>query len=81
MKKQPKKIKASEFDRMFDDGEDIIPYLDMSTAKVDHPVHRINIDVPKAILRKVDIEATRVGVTRTSLIKLWIAEHVDRLAG
>ena len=81
MKKKPKKIKASELDRIVDSGGDITPYLDMSTAKADHPVQRINIDIPKAMLHKVDIEAARVGVTRTSLIKLWLAERVDRLAG
>lgn len=78
-KKLPKKISASEFDRMFNAGEDMTPYLDMSTAKMDYPAQRINIDIPKTILHKVDLEATRVGVTRTSLIKLWIAEHADRL--
>lgn len=81
MKKKPKKITAKEFDEAFDRGEDVTPYLDLKTAKVHYPVHRINIDIPNEILKKVDHEAARVGVTRTSLLKLWIAEHVDRLAG
>ena len=81
MKKKPKKIKASELDRIVDSGGDITPYLDMSTAKADHPVQRINIDIPKVILDKVDREAERVGVPRTSLLKVWIAEQVDRRAG
>jgi hypothetical protein len=28
-----KKISAQEFDRRFDAGEDILPYLDLSTAR------------------------------------------------
>ena len=79
--KKKKKITGAELDQIFDDGGDIMPYMDMKTLKVDYPIQRINVDIPREILNKVDREATRVGVTRTSLIKLWIAERVDRLAG
>ncbi len=78
MKKNRKKIKASEFDRAFEEG-DVTKHLDMKTAKVYHPVQRINIDIPRKILEKVDYEASRVGVPRTSLIKMWISECIDRL--
>ena len=78
--KKTKKIKASEFDRAFEEG-DAVKYLDLKTAKVDYPVQRINIDVPVQILEKVDREASRMGLPRTSLIKMWLAEHLDRLAG
>ena len=82
MKKRVKKISADEFDKKFEEGkEDITPYLDLKKAKVDVPVHRINIDIPAGLLAKVDQEAERVGIPRTSLLKVWIAEHVDRLAG
>jgi hypothetical protein len=40
----------------------------------------VNIDIPEEILEKVDREATRVGVPRSSLIKLWIAERIDKMA-
>ena len=69
MKKSVKKITAEEFDRQFDKG-DVTEHLDMRSAKVHTPIHRINIDIPKEILQKVDHEAERVGVPRTSLIKL-----------
>ncbi len=80
---KPKKtqITAEEFDRAFDQGKDITKYLDLKNAKMVYPVQRINIDIPHEILEKVDREAARVGVPRTSLIKVWIAEQVDRLAG
>ncbi len=77
-----KKITTSELEKKFDEGkEDILEHFDPKTAKVDYPVQRINIDIPQEILKKVDQEAERVGVPRTSLIKLWIAKHVDELAG
>ena len=77
--KPQKKIKASEFDQAFEEGS-VEKHLDLKTAKVQSPIHRINIDIPQEILDKVDREAARVGVPRTSLLKVWIAEHADRLA-
>lgn len=72
------KVKAGEFDKAFEEG-DVSRHLDLKTLKIRHPVQRINIDIPQEILERVDQEAVRVGVPRTSLIKLWIVEHVDRL--
>ena len=82
MKKKKKGlIKAEEFDKIFDEGkESIIKYLDLKNARVVRPVQRINIDMPAEILERVDKEAGRVGVPRTSLLKLWIAQHLDQLA-
>jgi predicted DNA binding CopG/RHH family protein len=75
-----RKFKAQEFDEAFESGKDITSYLDVKSAKVRRPVQRVNIDIPQEILEKVDEEAARVGVPRTSLIKLWIAKQVDRMA-
>lgn len=75
-----RKIKAQEFDEAFEKG-DVTEHLDLKSAKLRHPVQRINIDIPQEILEKVDEEASRIGVPRTSLIKLWISERLDRLAG
>lgn len=72
-------IKAKKFDQLFEKG-DVTPHLDLKTAKVQSPVQRINIDIPAAVLEKVDKEADRIGVPRTALIKLWISERVDRLS-
>lgn len=74
------KIKAKDFDKKFDAKEDLAPYMDMGSIRANYPVQRINIDVPREMLLKVDQEAARIGVPRTSLIKVWIAEHTDRLA-
>jgi len=47
--------------------------------KEKHAIQRINLDIPHDMLEKIDQEADRIGVTRNSLIKLWIAERIDRL--
>ena len=74
--KKKKKITAKEFDDKFDRGEDVMEYMDLSTIKINHPIQRINVDIPKEMLQKVDIEAAKIGVPRTSLIKMWIAERI-----
>lgn len=80
--KNIKQISAEEFDRKFDNGEDMTPYMDLKSARWTPGIlQRINIDIPKNIIIKIDHEADRVGITRTSLIKIWLAERVDRLAG
>ena len=78
MKPSKKAIKAREFDKNFDEGKDITPHLDIRTAKIQHPTQRINVDIPKGLLERVDQEAARVGIPRTSLIKVWIAERLER---
>lgn len=71
-----KSIKASEFDVLFDAG-DVAEHLDLSSAKLRHPTQRITIDFPKAILASLDEEAAKIGVTRTSLIKIWVAQNLS----
>jgi hypothetical protein len=75
---QPKKITAEEFDRMFDDGEDMTPYLDLSTLR--HPgleIRRINVDLPGWIVNTLDLEANHRGVTRQSIIKMWLVDRIE----
>jgi len=72
-----KKIKASDFDAAFEEG-DVSDYLDLKSAKLHHPVQRISIDFPKNILKAVDMEAAKIGVTRTALIKMWVADHLSQ---
>jgi hypothetical protein len=38
----------------------------------------VNVDFPVWMIAALDREATRLGVTRQSLIKVWIAEKLDR---
>ena len=75
-------MKASEFDRKFDEGaEDIIEDLDMSTAS--RPLkaaRRVNVDFPGWMVESLDREAKRMGVTRQSIIKMWLAEKLKHEA-
>lgn len=77
----PKRISAVEFDAKFDAGEDIEEYLDLSTLR--RPgleKKRVNVDFTDAMVRRLDAEAERRGVTRQALIKMWIADRLDQAA-
>jgi hypothetical protein len=73
-------MKASEFDKKFDDGvEDIIDDLDMSTTtRPNKEQKRVNVDFPLWMVESLDREAARLGVTRQSIIKVWIAERLEK---
>ena len=75
-------MKASRLDKKFDDGiEDIIDDLDMSTAtRPNKQQKRVNVDFPLWMVESLDREAGRLGVTRQSIIKVWIAERLERIA-
>ena len=75
-------MKAEDLDKMFDDGKDITSHLDLSTRK--RPglkQRRVNVDFPDWIIKTLDREASRIGVTRQSIIKVWIAERIKEEAG
>ncbi len=72
-------MKANDFDRKFDEGEYVIADLDLS--KLRRPAHeqrRVNVDFPSRMIQALDREARRLGVTRQSIIKFWIAERLER---
>lgn len=72
-------MKASEFDKRFDDGEDISKYLDMSKARrPEQEQKRVNVDFPLWMVHSLDKEAKRLGVPRQSIIKVWIAERIEK---
>ena len=72
-------MKAKQFDRKFDRGEDIIKYLDLSKARRGEQ-KRVNVDFPVWMVLSLDKEAQRLGVPRQSIIKLWVAERLERAA-
>ncbi len=80
MKRLKKKITSEEFDKRFDNGKDVGDLLDIKKAKVNKQVQRINIDFPISFLRRIDEEARRIGVARTALIKIWMAERLEPIA-
>jgi hypothetical protein len=72
---------VEEFDKKFDDGEDISEYLDMSSIrKPNLEPKRINIDFPTWMVKSLDAEAKHIGVSRQAIIKTWLAERMQRLA-
>jgi len=73
------KNKASELDKKFDEGkEDILEYFDMkSIRRVGLEQKRVNVDFPAWMVNSIDKEATRLGVTRQSLIKMWLASKLE----
>ncbi len=74
-------MKAKELDRKFDEGEDISKYLDFSQAKrVTQAQKRVNVDFPIWMIHQLDREAQRLGVPRQSIIKMWIAERLQKAA-
>ncbi|MEW6440656.1 MAG: CopG family transcriptional regulator [bacterium] len=73
-------MKARHFDKKFDKGEDVSQDLDLSKAR--KPLlglKRINVDFPAWVIEKLDREANRLGVTKQSLIRAWIAERLKEL--
>jgi len=73
-------MKAEAFDKMFDDGEDISHLLDLSSARrPNQEQKRVNVDFPQWMVDQLDIEARRVGVTRQSIIKVWLAERLEQV--
>ena len=72
-------MKAKEFDERFDAGESMAAALDATRMRRPGEEHRrVNVDFPVWMIAALDREATRLGVTRQSLIKVWIAEKLDR---
>jgi hypothetical protein len=77
MEKQKVTIKAEELDKKFDDGEDISEYLDWDKAvRPNLEQKRVNLDLPIWMIQSLDSEARRVGVTRQSIMKVWLAERI-----
>lgn len=74
-------MKTSELDKKFDDGaEDITGDLDMSTAtRPNKEQRRVNVDFPVWMVESLDREASRLGVTRQSIIKIWLAERLEKV--
>lgn len=77
--KKLEKITSEEFDRRFDEGEDMGDFLDTRKAKVNRQTQRINIDFPAFFLERLDKEARRIGIARTALIKTWIVERLEHI--
>ncbi|MBM3333609.1 CopG family transcriptional regulator [Candidatus Sumerlaeota bacterium] len=72
-------MKAKEFDEKFDRGENVSHFLDLTEARrPGQQPRRVNVDFPEWMIRSLDKEAARLGVTRQSIIKVWIADRLEK---
>jgi hypothetical protein len=70
---------AQEFEQRFDEGEDITPFIDMSSIR--RPgveSRRVNVDFPEWMIEKLDWQSRLIGVSRQALFKLWISERIQK---
>ncbi|MDD2834492.1 MAG: CopG family transcriptional regulator [Methylotenera sp.] len=69
------------FEKQFDEDVDITSSLDISKAKrVLQAQKRVNVDFPTWMIESLDREAGKLGVTRQSVIKVWLAERLEKAA-
>lgn len=72
-------ITAKEFDERFDRGDDISAFVDRSSiTRPGLEARRVNVDFPEWVIQNLDIESKMIGVSRQSLIKLWISERLQQ---
>ena len=72
-------MKSSDFDRRFDAGESVLEALDLTAARRERlGQKRVNVDFPLWMVEELDRQATRLGVTRQSIIKVWLAERLAK---
>ena len=82
-----KRVTAEAFDKKFDNGEDISDYLDFTNAvrlkniqNLKTETRKVNVNFPEWVIESLDREAKKIGVTRQSIIKVWIAERLQEEA-
>ncbi len=70
-------MKAEKLDEIFDRGDDITPYLNLSTIRRPNlEQKRVNVDLPIWMIQSLDHHADLIGVTRQSIIKVWLSERI-----
>jgi hypothetical protein len=84
MVKKESIISAEELDAKFDAGEDITEYLDLSKGfRPGLEQKRVNVDLPIWMIEQLDVQAKRIGVTRQSIVKVWLSDRLkaEQVAG
>lgn len=73
-------MKARDFDKKFDQGEDVTGHLNLEKVRrVRHTQKRVNVDFPLWMVEALDKEASRLGVPRQSIIKMLVADHIEKV--
>ncbi len=74
-------MKAKAIEDKFDKGEDITKHLDIAKArKPEQEQKRVNVDFPLWMIQQLDKEAKRLGIPRQSIIKVWVADRLDKVS-
>jgi hypothetical protein len=74
-------MNAEELDQRFDDGESVLEFFDLNTAKrAGLAIKRVNVDFLAWMVEALDREAQRLGIHRQAVIKTWIAQRLDNKA-
>lgn len=74
-------MKAKKFDTDFNAGKNVTDSLDLTKIKrPNQEQRRVNVDFPTWMIDSLDKEASRLGVTRQSIIKVWLAERLESAA-
>jgi len=72
-------MKAKTLDEKFDNGEEVLDSFDLSKARrPNQEQKRVNVDFPLWMVTSLDKEARHLGVTRQSIIKVWLAERLEK---
>ena len=71
-------MKAHELDTKFDNNEEVLDHFDLTSARrPNQKPKRVNVDFPEWMVTMLDKEARRLGITRQSLIKIWLADRLE----
>ena len=72
-------MSSSDFDRIFDHGDSVVNSLDLNSARRPRlQQKRVNVDFPLWMVEQLDLESSRLGVTRQSIIKVWLSERLEQ---
>ena len=72
-------MNSSDFDQLFESGDSVLNALDLNSARRRRlQQKRVNVDFPLWMVEQLDREASRLGVTRQSIIQMWLSERLER---
>ena len=68
---------AEEIDRIFDEGEDMTPYIRASSIRFpgnEDVVRKINGSIPEWVVEEMEREAKHLAVSRSAIMNMWLAD-------
>lgn len=69
---------SQQIDELFDSGGEVLPYADESTFERPRQAQRrMSVDMTVPMISRLDGYAEEYGVTRQSLVEIWLAERLN----